>query len=123
VKCSDAELDRLVAAFGAESVSATIQASARFNWHRPLIVTLLQDPGIGASSCAHSSASDGGALVGSGRMTIRAVTFDFWGTLVVDGPGADERYRAPRLRAWRRVLADAGIDVSAAHSTPRMTVR
>jgi HAD superfamily hydrolase (TIGR01549 family) len=42
------------------------------------------------------------------------VTLDFWGTLVVDGPGADERYRAPRLRAWRRVLADAGIDVSAA---------
>ena len=47
-------------------------------------------------------------------MTIRAVTLDFWGTLVVDGPGADERYRTPRLRAWRQVLAEAGIEVSAA---------
>lgn len=47
-------------------------------------------------------------------MTIRAVTLDFWGTLVVDGPGADERYRSPRLRAWRQILSDAGIDVSAA---------
>lgn len=47
-------------------------------------------------------------------MTIQAVTLDFWGTLVVDGPGADERYRAPRLRAWRRVLSEAGIDASAA---------
>jgi len=45
-------------------------------------------------------------------VNIRAVTFDFWGTLVVDGPGADERYRAPRMRACRRVLADAGIEVS-----------
>lgn len=48
VKCSDADLDRLVAAFGTKTVSATIQANARFNWHRRLIVTLLQDPGIGS---------------------------------------------------------------------------
>lgn len=47
-------------------------------------------------------------------MTIRAVTFDFWGTLVVDGPGADERYRDVRLRGWRRILSDAGIEVSTA---------
>ena len=47
-------------------------------------------------------------------MTIQAVTLDFWGTLVVDGPGADERYRAPRLHGWQRVLAGAGCDVSAA---------
>jgi FMN phosphatase YigB (HAD superfamily) len=47
-------------------------------------------------------------------MTLRAVTLDFWGTLVVDGPGADERYRSPRLRAWRRILSGAGLDVSAA---------
>ncbi|HMH50439.1 MAG TPA: NAD(P)/FAD-dependent oxidoreductase [Candidatus Acidoferrum sp.] len=46
--CSDADLDRLVAAVGAENVSAIIQASARFNWHRQLIVTLLQEPGIGS---------------------------------------------------------------------------
>ena len=46
--CSDADLDRLVAAVGAESVTAMIQASARFNWHRRLIVTLLHDPGIGS---------------------------------------------------------------------------
>jgi FMN phosphatase YigB (HAD superfamily) len=46
-------------------------------------------------------------------VTIQAVTLDFWGTLVVDGPGADERYRVPRLRAWRRILSEAGIDVPA----------
>jgi putative hydrolase of the HAD superfamily len=43
----------------------------------------------------------------------RAVTIDFWGTLVIDGPGADERYRLPRLRAWRRIFAEAGVDVPA----------
>src|SRR5262249_10686552 len=51
---------------------------------------------------------------GGRRLTIQAVTIDFWGTLVIDGPGADERYRVPRMRAWRQLLADAGIDVSPA---------
>ena len=48
VRCSDAEIDRLVAALGAEQVSEAIQSRARFNWHRRLIVTLLQDPEIGS---------------------------------------------------------------------------
>lgn len=59
VKCSDAQIDRLVAAVGADGVSGTIQGSARFNWHRQLILTLLQDPGIGSILVR--------ALLGSGR--------------------------------------------------------
>lgn len=64
VKCTDAELDRLVAALGADSVSATIQARARFNWHRRLILTLLQDPGIGSILVR--------ALFGGGRRPSRS---------------------------------------------------
>jgi digeranylgeranylglycerophospholipid reductase len=45
-RCTDAQLDLLVAAVGTDRVSATIQACARFNWHRRLIVTLLQEPPI-----------------------------------------------------------------------------
>jgi len=41
--------------------------------------------------------------------TIRAVTFDFWDTLV----GEDQtRMRALQLEGWRRVLHDAGVEVS-----------
>ena len=38
-------------------------------------------------------------------MTIEAVTFDFWNTLVVDGGGAG---RDHRLDAWMGILEDAG---------------
>jgi geranylgeranyl reductase family protein len=48
VTCTDAEIDRLVAAVGAESVADAFRARARFNWHRQLIMMLLQDPGIGS---------------------------------------------------------------------------
>jgi putative hydrolase of the HAD superfamily len=43
---------------------------------------------------------------------IKAVTLDFWGTLLFDGPGADEDYRRPRLLGLERVLRDARIPVS-----------
>jgi HAD superfamily hydrolase (TIGR01662 family) len=46
----------------------------------------------------------------SGRV-IRAVTLDCWGTLFLDGPGSDERYRRQRLVGIQAVLAGAGIAV------------
>jgi len=45
---------------------------------------------------------------------IRAVTLDCWGTLLLDGPGSDDRYRPQRLRAFATVLSAAGVTVSAA---------
>jgi putative hydrolase of the HAD superfamily len=43
------------------------------------------------------------------------VTLDFWGTLLFDGPGSDdERYRAPRVSDFERILNGAGIRVSRA---------
>jgi putative hydrolase of the HAD superfamily len=44
---------------------------------------------------------------------IRAVTLDGWGTVLLDGPGSDERYRAQRLRGFTTILAAAGVGVSA----------
>src|SRR5262249_3830190 len=43
---------------------------------------------------------------------IRAVTIDLWGTLFLDGPGADEEYRGPRLAALRDCLLARGVPVS-----------
>jgi putative hydrolase of the HAD superfamily len=40
---------------------------------------------------------------------IRVVTVDFWGTLLFDGPGSDERYRRARLADFGRILASVGI--------------
>lgn len=40
-------------------------------------------------------------------MTLRAVTFDLWNTLLTSVPGAVEL----RSRFWREVIADRGIDV------------
>lgn len=45
---------------------------------------------------------------------IRAVTVDFWGTLVFDGPGSDDRYRERRLADFGAILARAGLAVPAA---------
>jgi len=44
---------------------------------------------------------------------IRAVTLDLWGTLFLDGPASDERYKRPRLAGIQTVLAGAGIPVAA----------
>ena len=43
---------------------------------------------------------------------IRAVTVDFWGTLVFEGPRADDRYRERRLAAFEAILTRAGFRVT-----------
>jgi putative hydrolase of the HAD superfamily len=43
---------------------------------------------------------------------IRAVTLDLWGTLFLDGPASDDRYKRPRLAGMQAVLAGAGIPVA-----------
>lgn len=43
---------------------------------------------------------------------IKAVTIDLWGTLLVDGPGADEDYRRPRLARLHRRLSASGVPMS-----------
>jgi putative hydrolase of the HAD superfamily len=43
-------------------------------------------------------------------VTIRAVTFDCWGTLLLDSPGSDERYREQRLAGMLTVLRRLGVD-------------
>jgi len=45
-------------------------------------------------------------------MHIRAVTFDCWGTLLLDGPGSDERYKPHRLSGIEKVLAGLGVEAS-----------
>jgi HAD superfamily hydrolase (TIGR01509 family) len=45
---------------------------------------------------------------------IRAVTLDLWGTLFLDGPGCDERYKRQRLAGIQAALAGVGITVAPA---------
>ena len=45
---------------------------------------------------------------GSRVTRCRAVTLDCWGTLLLDGPGSDERYRRQRLAGIATVLERAG---------------
>ena len=59
------------------------------------------------------TARDFGARETPGPL-IRAVTLDCWGTLLVDSPGSDDRYRPQRLRGFATILAAAGVAVSAA---------
>ncbi len=42
-------------------------------------------------------------------MTIRAVTFDFWGTLLFDPPATDDRHKPKRLADFAAILAGAGV--------------
>ena len=42
------------------------------------------------------------------------MTVDFWGTLLFDGPGSDDRYRAPRMRDFESILNGAGRRISRA---------
>ncbi len=44
---------------------------------------------------------------------IRAVTFDCWGTLLLDSPAADEGYRRQRLSGIEAALAEGGVPVAA----------
>ncbi len=43
---------------------------------------------------------------------IRAVTLDLWGTLFLDGPASDDRYKRPRLAGMQTALAGAGLPVA-----------
>jgi putative hydrolase of the HAD superfamily len=45
---------------------------------------------------------------------IKAVTLDCWGTLLLDGPGSDDRYRRRRLSAVGALLAHAGVPAAPA---------
>jgi geranylgeranyl reductase family protein len=47
-RLTDAEIDRMIAAAASNDVQALVQRTARFNWHRDVIVALLRQPGIGA---------------------------------------------------------------------------
>jgi FMN phosphatase YigB (HAD superfamily) len=47
-------------------------------------------------------------------MTVRAITIDFWGTLLFDSPASDNRYKARRMKDFETILARAGVRVSAA---------
>jgi putative hydrolase of the HAD superfamily len=42
---------------------------------------------------------------------IKAVTLDCWGTLLLDGPAADDHYKRQRLTAIQQLLAAAGVSV------------
>jgi putative hydrolase of the HAD superfamily len=48
------------------------------------------------------------------RPRISIVTVDFWGTILLDGPGSDERYRARRLNDFATILSAAGSPVKGA---------
>lgn len=43
---------------------------------------------------------------------IRAVTLDFWGTLLFDSPATDESYKRQRLVGIERILKKAGVKVA-----------
>ena len=45
-KCKDAEIDTLVRALGTGDVQTIVRHTARFNWHRDLILALARQPGI-----------------------------------------------------------------------------
>jgi HAD superfamily hydrolase (TIGR01509 family) len=47
-------------------------------------------------------------------VTVRAITVDFWGTLLLDPPSSDNRYKARRLRDFENILGGAGLRVSGA---------
>jgi len=43
---------------------------------------------------------------------LRAVTFDFWGTLLLDGPSSDNRYKRRRMGDFETVLKGVGVTAS-----------
>lgn len=47
-RCTDAEVDRLVRAFASEEVRRVVRRTARFNWHRKVIVALGRQPTVAA---------------------------------------------------------------------------
>jgi putative hydrolase of the HAD superfamily len=47
-------------------------------------------------------------------VSIKAVTIDFWGTLLFDPPSSDNRYKGRRMKDFENVLAGAGLAVPVA---------
>jgi putative hydrolase of the HAD superfamily len=47
-------------------------------------------------------------------LKLRTITVDFWGTLLFDGPGSDNRYKRVRLIDFERILVANGIAVDRA---------
>ncbi|MGH7263340.1 MAG: HAD family hydrolase [Candidatus Rokuibacteriota bacterium] len=45
-------------------------------------------------------------------MKVRAVTVDFWGTLLLDPPATDDRHKARRLADFETILAASGVRTS-----------
>src|SRR5215471_10266152 len=45
-------------------------------------------------------------------MIVHAVTFDCWGTLLLDSPASDERYMLWRLTGFERILRSIGVEAS-----------
>jgi len=45
-KCTDAEIDALVRAIASNDVQEIIRRSARFNWHREIILAFVRQPGV-----------------------------------------------------------------------------
>ena len=43
---------------------------------------------------------------------IRAVTIDFWGTLIIDPPSGDDRYKQKRLADFEGILRGEDVEVS-----------
>ena len=46
------------------------------------------------------------------RVKIRTVTIDFWGTLLFDGPGTDNRYKRRRMADFEKILKAEGVAVT-----------
>jgi HAD superfamily hydrolase (TIGR01509 family) len=45
---------------------------------------------------------------------VATITIDLWGTLFLDGPSTDNRYKKPRMAEFERLLGAAGLPASAA---------
>jgi putative hydrolase of the HAD superfamily len=45
------------------------------------------------------------------RRPLKTITFDFWGTILLDGPGSDERYGPRRMSDFALILTAAGCTV------------
>jgi len=46
-------------------------------------------------------------------VTVRAITIDFWGTLLFDPPSSDNRYKTRRMKDFETILGGAGVRTSA----------
>jgi HAD superfamily hydrolase (TIGR01509 family) len=46
-------------------------------------------------------------------VSVRAITVDFWGTLLLDPPASDNRYKIRRMKEFETILMRAGVRVSA----------